>query len=243
VDKSAIKAAIREELGRKVAMSGGPEVFRRLVRGEAGLVEAALQELVQEGLLSETRLRVGKIYHYPANSATRLDVLAGFMKKMAEAPARPARPAHGAPAARDPNAPRPTPAAVEGSAAPPAAAVPPAPAPAPATTAEDDEKAAWVPKRATPRDPNKPRPVPRDPSAPAPAAPSAPAAPEATASVAQVPVDAPKEPWVPKRAAPRDPNKPRAMPRDPDAPRAAAPAVPAPGAEPTAPTPEEESHG
>src|SRR5438552_2452070 len=87
VDKSAIKAAIREELGRKVAMSGGPEVFRRLVRGDAGLVEAALQELVQEGLISETRLRVGKVYHYPANSATRLDVLAGFMKKMAEAPA------------------------------------------------------------------------------------------------------------------------------------------------------------
>ena len=53
------------------------------------LLVIALQELVAEGLLSETRLRVGRIYHYPAKSAVRLDILAGFMKKAAEAPARP----------------------------------------------------------------------------------------------------------------------------------------------------------
>ena len=100
MDKDGIKAAIREELGRKVAMSGAPEVFRRLVRGPAAVVETALQELVQEGMLTETRLRVGKIYHYPPNSATRLDTLAGFMKKMTEAPARSPRPAHSAAAER-----------------------------------------------------------------------------------------------------------------------------------------------
>src|SRR5215208_6716179 len=98
VDIDQVKTAIREELARKVAMSGGPEVFRRLVRGSSSVVDTALRELVAEGLLSETRLRVGRIYHYPANTAVRLDILAGFMKKAAEAPARPAR---------DPNAPRP----------------------------------------------------------------------------------------------------------------------------------------
>jgi hypothetical protein len=170
VDKEGIKTAIRDELGRRVAMSGGPEVFRRLVRGDASLVEGALQELVQEGLLTETRLRVGKIYHYPANTATRLDILAGFMKKMAEAPARPPRPAPraaapatrdpGAPPIRDPAAPRPArPDITETVAADLPTATPAAPA--------KGEKGAWVPKRATPRDPNKPRPVPRSPVAPA----------------------------------------------------------------------------
>src|ERR1043166_8620329 len=87
-DKDGTKAAIREELERRGGMSGGPEVFQRLVSASSELVEGALQELVEEGLLSETPLRVGKIYHYPANRATRLQILAGFMKKMAEAPAQ-----------------------------------------------------------------------------------------------------------------------------------------------------------
>jgi hypothetical protein len=201
VDKNTIKAAIREELGRRVAMSGGPEVFRRLVSGSSELVDAALRELVGEGLLSETPLRVGRIYHYPANQAMRLQILAGFMKKMAEAPARPARPAHAtAPPgatrpARDPNAPappRPAPRAAAAApttqaeatesdeeAAPPASgeteatapeAAPP-PASAPVYTSADaggPEKAPWVPKRATPRDPNRPRPAPRAPVTPQP---------------------------------------------------------------------------
>jgi len=244
LDKDGIKAAIREELERKVAMSGGPEVFRRLVRGPAAVVETALQELVQEGMLTETRLRVGKIYHYPPNSATRLDTLAGFMKKMTEAPARSARPAHGA--AAESTAERPPRRAAAGATEAAAAAA------APAAALVAGEKEPWVPRRATPRDPDKPRAVPRGPNAPEP--PAAGAAPDARAA-------GEKEPWVPKRATPRDPNKPRAIPRDPNAaaptaatPRAAAasteplaemeptaPVPPAPGQSATAPRPEE--HG
>jgi len=296
LDKDGIKAAIREELERKVAMSGGPEVFRRLVRGPAAVVETALQELVQEGMLTETRLRVGKIYHYPPNSATRLDTLAGFMKKMTEAPARSARPAHGA--AAESTAERPPRRAAAGATEAPAAAA------APAAALVAGEKEPWVPRRATPRDPDKPRAVPRGPNAPEPpaagaapdaraagekepwvpkratprdpnkpravpgasgasteaAAPAASAVPGAAAAAPAAPAG-PKEPWVPRRATPRDPNKPRAIPRDPNAaaptaatPRAAAasteplaemeptaPVPPAPGQSATAPRPEE--HG
>ena len=64
---------------------------------------------------------------------------------------------------------------------------------------------------------------------------SAPAGPASTGPAAEggparatLRTDTDKEPWVPKRATPRDPNKPRAVPRPPPA--------------PTAPQPEEPDH-
>jgi hypothetical protein len=184
-------------------MSGGPEVFRRLVRDPSSLVETALQELTQEGVLKETLLRVGRIYHYPANTAIRLDVLTGFMKRMAEAPARGARAAHGA----------------DGEGAPSRPAREPTTEPAsPRVAAPTSETAAavggepkpFVPQRAVKRDRSTPLAASPDETGTVPEA----TTPAATVSTAEV---EPK-PFVPQRAAKRDPSQPLAVPRDPTSP-------------------------
>jgi hypothetical protein len=218
-------------------MSGGPEVFRRLVRGPSTLVESALRELVQEGVLKETVLRVGRIYHYPANAATRLEILTGFMKQMSEAPARAARPVHSAAresaavrTARDPDTVRPAPAAA-GAAAPSAA---------------EGEKKPFVPQRAVKRGAGEAA-VPR-PDGSGMAAEGTAAAPVASGSSGRAgarsagPGPGPQEPsllrgggstpegekkpFVPQKARKRDPSEPRVVPRT--AGEAAAPAAAAP---------------
>src|SRR5207248_1511166 len=84
--------------------SGGPEVFRRLLRSTPDVVEAALRDLVAEGILKETVLRVGRIYAYPASTKSSHVYLAEQLAKASTAEPRAAtRPAgarpHAAPAA------------------------------------------------------------------------------------------------------------------------------------------------
>ncbi|HTE19996.1 MAG TPA: hypothetical protein VK689_16655, partial [Armatimonadota bacterium] len=100
MDVQTAKSAIIRELGNRIAVSGGPEVFRRLVGGQVDVVQGALSELVKEGLLKETTLRVGTIYHYPPNVKSSLGVM---NTALSGGPvARPARPAAGRAAAPTP---------------------------------------------------------------------------------------------------------------------------------------------
>jgi hypothetical protein len=123
VDKDAAKAIIKQQLARRISMSGGPEVFRRMLRGHEELADAAVADLVAEGILKETQLRVGKIYHYPLHAKPSLDYLVEQLQKMKEAPARAARPAAPAHAGR-PATPSPVvPAAAAEAAATPGAAL------------------------------------------------------------------------------------------------------------------------
>jgi hypothetical protein len=118
VDKEGAKAFIKQQLAQRVSFSGGPEVFRRMLRGHEELADAAVADLVAEGVLKETQLRVGKIYHYPLHAKPSLDYLAEQLQKMKEAPARPARPVPAGHAAAP-------------AASPPTPAAEPAPVPAP----------------------------------------------------------------------------------------------------------------
>src|SRR5437870_3965018 len=109
MDKETAKTAIREELARRVRFSGGPEVIRRFLRAAPTVTDAALRELVAEGFLKETVLRVGRLYTYPANVKQSDLYLAELMANSSAAAPR-ARAAH-TPAAAIPAAASPTPAA------------------------------------------------------------------------------------------------------------------------------------
>ena len=127
MDVQTVKAAIRAELSQRIAMSGGPEVFRRLAGGGATeTLKQALDELEKEGWLKRTELRVGTVYHYPPNVKASL----GWMNKVLSEPP-PVKPVRAgathAPAAK-PAAPATRPAAPPAPAA--AAPAPPAAAPA-----------------------------------------------------------------------------------------------------------------
>jgi hypothetical protein len=74
-DVQPVKEAILREMSKRVVVSGGPEVFRRLASAPNDLGDAALAELVRDGWLKRTDLRVGCIYHYPANTKPSLDLL------------------------------------------------------------------------------------------------------------------------------------------------------------------------
>lgn len=134
MDTARAKAIIHEQCRRRVRLSGGPEVFRRMVGGPSELADAAVQELVAEGVLKETVLRVGRLYHYPANEKASLVYLQEQLEKMKqEAAARPARPVVREPAVAARPAAAPAPAGTAAGAAPAAAAAAGAAPTAPAT--------------------------------------------------------------------------------------------------------------
>lgn len=75
MDIQQAKTALMRELASRIAVSGGPEVFRRLVPGPAEVTDAALAELAAEGWLKRTQLRVGTVYHFPPNVKPSLERL------------------------------------------------------------------------------------------------------------------------------------------------------------------------
>ncbi|MBI3912025.1 MAG: hypothetical protein HY320_13980 [Armatimonadetes bacterium] len=211
MDVQTAKSAIVNELAQRLTVSGGVEVFRRLI-GEHHLevVERALRELVAEGRLKETPLRVGTIYHYPPNVKSSLRLMWEELEKGA-AP-KPARAAPAAPAA-PPAAPTPVEATPAAPAAPPAAPTPveATPAAAPPTgpvkpkkrsEMTPEELAAEEARRAAVR---AARAGGQLPTAPAP--PSAAPAPAPTPAAAAAPVVAPTGPIKPKKRSEMTPEE------------------------------------